>query len=110
MKILTMKEALYMLINGQIYKSGQDDILCWCVLPHECQLIINEAHVGATTGHFEVDTIVKKILQAGLRWPTLTKYFKTQLLKCDKFQRMGRPLKQNEIPLIFVNLILTFEI
>ena len=105
-----MKETPYTLINGSLYKLGQDDILRRYVLPYECQLTINEAHAGAAGGHFQVDTTIKKILQARLWWPTINRDCKSQLLKCDKCQRMGKPLKKNEMPLIFVNPSLTFEI
>lgn len=59
-----MKETPYSLINGSLYKLGHDNVLCWCVLPHECQSVINEAYVGASGGQFQVETTIKKILQA----------------------------------------------
>lgn len=50
------------------------------------------------------------ILQDGSWWPTLNKDYKTQLKKCDKCQRLDRPLKQHELPLMSINLSMTFEI
>ena len=52
----------------------------------------------------------KKIIQVVLLWPTLHKYCKSQLMKCDNCQRLGRPLKQHEMPLMSINPSLTFEI
>lgn len=34
-KILAIKATPYTLINGSLYKLGQDDVLRRCVLPHE---------------------------------------------------------------------------
>ena len=68
-----MKEAPYTLINQKLYKLVQDDICHQGMLPKECESIIDEAHVGAIEGNFQVYTTVKKILQAGLCWPTLNR-------------------------------------
>lgn len=65
-KILIIKAARYTLINGNLYSLGLDDILHRCALEHERQYIIQEAHSVATTGHFSVETTIKRILQAGL--------------------------------------------
>ena len=72
-QILAMKAAPYSLINGFLYKMGLDDILRRCVLEHERNNIMHEAHYGPTRGHFQADTIAKKIQQSGLWWPTLYK-------------------------------------
>lgn len=57
-----------------------------------------------------IETTTKEILQASLWWPTLNKDCKEQLMKCDKCQRLGRPLKKHEITLMSINPNLTFEI
>ena len=51
-KILAMKVTPFTLINGSLYKLGLDDVLHWCVLEHERQDIIKEAHPRAIGGHF----------------------------------------------------------
>ena len=104
-----MKEP-YLIINGSLYNLGHDDVLHQCALPHECQSIINQAHAEAVGRHFQAETTIEKILQARLWWPTLNNDCKSQLQKYDKCQRIGRPLKYNEIPLVLVNPSLTFEI
>ena len=50
---------------------GSDEILRRCVLEHDQQMILNEAHVCVTRGHYVAKSIVRKILQEGLWWPTL---------------------------------------
>ena len=47
-QILAMKAAPYSLINGFLYKMGIDDILRRCVLEHERDNIMYEAHYGPT--------------------------------------------------------------
>ena len=105
-----MKAAPYSLINGFLYKMGLDDILRRCVLEHERNNIMHEAHYGPTEGHFQADTSDKKIQQSRLWWLTLHKDFKKIVSKCDRCQRLGRPLPSTEMSLISVNPSLTFEI
>ena len=47
-QMLAMKAAPYSLINGFLYKMGLDDILRRCVLEHERDNIMYEAHYGTT--------------------------------------------------------------
>ena len=65
-QILAMKAAQYSLINGFLYKMGLDDILRRCVLEHERNNIMYEAHYGPAGGHFQADTTAKKIQQSWL--------------------------------------------
>ena len=67
-QILAMKAAPYSLINGFLYKMGLDEVLRWCVLEHEQENIMYEAHHGPAGGHFQSDTTAKKIQQLGLWW------------------------------------------
>ena len=60
-QILAMKVAPYSLINRFLYKMGLDDILRWCVLEHEIENIMHEAHSRLVGGHFQVDITAKKI-------------------------------------------------
>ena len=45
-QILAMKATPYNLINGFLYKMGLDDILRICILEHERNNIMYEAHYG----------------------------------------------------------------
>jgi hypothetical protein len=48
-------------MNGYLYKLGpNNDVLRICVLEHERDSIIEEAHVGLIGGNFHVDTTTKK--------------------------------------------------
>ena len=59
-QILAMKAAPYTLINGFLYKMGFDELLRQCVLEHERENIMHEAHYGPGGGHFQLDTTAKK--------------------------------------------------
>ena len=109
-QILAMKVAPYNLINVFLYKMGLDDILRRCVLEHERDNIMHEAHYGPARGHFQADTAAKKIQQSGLWWPTLYKDWKKFVSQFDRCQRLGKPLLSTEMPLMSVNPSLTFEI
>ena len=81
-----MKDAPYSLINGFLYKMGLDDILRRCVLEHEKDNMMYEAHYGLERGHFQADTTTKKIQQSEIWWPTLYKDFKKFVSQCDRCQ------------------------
>ena len=66
-QILAMKAAPYSLINGFLYKKkGLDDILRRCMLEHERDNIMYEAHYGPAGEHFQANTTSKKIQHSGL--------------------------------------------
>ena len=87
-----------------------DDILRRCILEHERDNIMCEAHYVLAGGHFQADTTANKIQHSGLWWSTLYKDCKNFVSQCDICQRLGRPLPSTEIPLISVNPSFTFEI
>ena len=60
-QILAMKAAPYSIINGFLHKMGLDDILRRCILEHERDNIMYEAHYGMVGEHFQADTTAKKI-------------------------------------------------
>ena len=65
-KKLVVKVADFTLIAGQLYKLGPDEVLRRCVMPHEKDAIIKEAHSRTAGGHFAGKPTTQKILAAGL--------------------------------------------
>ena len=51
-KQLVVKALDFHLIIGHIYKLGPNEIMRWCVLPHEQGKILVEAHAGVVGGHY----------------------------------------------------------
>ena len=94
-----MKAANFTLIAGHLYKLGPDEVLRKCIMPHEKEAIIREAHSGTAGGHFAGKPTAQKILTAGLWWPTLHKDTKDFCRCYDICQRVGKPSWRDEMPL-----------
>lgn len=99
-KQLVVKASDYQLIAGHLYKRIPDEILCRCVLDHEKDSILEEAHGGIAGGHYAGKAMAHKILRVGLWWPTLHKDAKGYCQACDVFQRMGNPSTRDDMPLV----------
>ncbi len=50
--------------DGMLYQIGLDNKLGQCVTTYEAQKIFWELHEGCVGGHFAMDVITKKILDA----------------------------------------------
>jgi len=96
---LVVKAADFTLIARQLYKLGLDEVLHRCVMPHEKEAIIREAHPGTAGGHFAGKPTAQKILATGLWWPTLHKDTKDFCRCYDICQRVGKPSRRDEMPL-----------
>jgi len=99
-KELVVKAVEFSLIEGHLYMMGPDAILHRYVPKHERNMILREAHVGETSGHYARKDIAEKILRAGLSWPKLHKDTKGFYRACDVCQRIGKHLRRNEIPFV----------
>jgi hypothetical protein len=70
-KQLVVCVADFSLIVGQLYKMGPYDILKRCCMEVERPLILEKSHEGIAGGHYAGKAIARKVLRAGLWWPTL---------------------------------------
>lgn len=86
------------MIEGLLYKKGPDGILR-CVMEEEIPRVLRESHEGLAGGHMGPDATARKILLAGLWWPTLYTDAREWVLSCDTCQRVGKPLKRDFMPL-----------
>ena len=86
---LALRSRDFTIIAGQLYKKGIDQICRRCVPKHEKIGILKEAHQGITKGHQAAEITKRKILQAGLWWPTLSKDAHFFIKNCDLCQRLG---------------------
>ena len=66
-----VKASDFQLIASQLYKLGPDEIFRQCVLSHEQRNILEEGHAGVAGGHYGGRATTRKLLRAGLWWPTL---------------------------------------
>jgi hypothetical protein len=76
-----------------------DGVLWHCVVEHERQTILVEAHDGITGGNYERKSTTHNVLHVGLWWPPLHKDAKEYCQTCDVFQRVRKPSRRDEIPL-----------
>jgi hypothetical protein len=97
---LVVRAIDYQPIAGHLYNMGSYKILRRCVLEHERPRILVEAHEGIAGGHYAVKYTTQKVLCTGLCWPTVHRDAKEYYQKCDVCQRVGKPNRRDEIPLI----------
>ena len=69
---------------------------------HEKNRILMEAHQGITGGHEAAEITKRKILQAGLWWPTMSKDAHFFTKNCDLCQRLGQPTDTDRMPIYLV--------
>lgn len=65
-KHLVTKSTNYQLIAGKLSKLGEDGILRRCILEHEQQELLREAHEGMAGGHYVEKPTMHKVLHARL--------------------------------------------
>ena len=99
-KQLVVKASDFQLIVGQLYKHGLDEILRRCILPHEQGPIVKEAHAGIAGGLYGGWDTTRKVFPTGLWWPTLHNDVAEYARSYDVFQRVGKPSRRDEMPLV----------
>jgi len=78
---------------------GNDEILHRYVPEFERGQVLAEAHGGVAGGHYVDRATTEKILHARLWWPTLHQDLKAYYRACDICQRIGKPLRRDEMSL-----------
>lgn len=76
-----------------------DQVIWRCAREDETYDVLKACHDEPFGSHFIAKRATFKILTTGYYWPTLHKDASQYTRKCDKYQRMGRPTKSNEMPL-----------
>ena len=76
----------YQLIVGQLYKLGIDEVLRTCILKHEREDILRDAHEGTVGGNYVGKPIMHKIMHTRLWWPTIFRDTKEYCEACDVCQ------------------------
>ncbi len=73
----------FTIIDGKLYKQGQDQILCQCLHDDDISVILWERHEGVGGIHFSMDITTQKVLDAKYWWPTLHKDAQYHCHSCD---------------------------
>ena len=88
-KRLAYRAIRFQLVQGKLYRLGNDSRLRQVISDSQARMILQELHKGNAGGHFFQDNTVRKVLDAGYWWPTLYKdtyqYFQT----CHECQKTG---------------------
>jgi len=105
---LVVRATDYQLIAGHLYKMDLDQLLRHCILRHERNDGLWEFHAGVARGQVGDKATTRKILQEGLWWLTIHKDSKEFSKNCDVCQRVGKTLRQDELPLNPAHIVKIF--
>lgn len=86
---LTFRSSNFVIVAGQLYNKGIGQVLQRCVPKHKKRWVILEANQRILRGHQAMEVTKRKILQARLWWPTMSKYVYNIVKQCDMCQRIG---------------------
>lgn len=101
--------ALYSWVNDELYRTGSDLIIKRCVREDELPNILKACHDEPCGGHFVDTRNTYKILHLGYYWSSIFKDTREYIKRCDRFERMGKPVSTDEMTLQPQILIEPFE-
>ncbi|WKA10589.1 hypothetical protein VitviT2T_028154 [Vitis vinifera] len=93
-----------------LFKYCANHIIRKCVPEEEQQGILNHCHENACGGHFASQKTVVKVLQSGFCWPSLFKDAHTMCRSCDRFQRLGKLTRRNQMPMNPILIVDLFDV
>ena len=96
---IIQQSATYSWIEGNLYHIGPDFQIRRCVREDEVFEILKACHEEPYGGHSAEKRTRYKVLSIGYYWPMIFQDAKKFVKGCDSFQRMGQPLKSDEMPL-----------
>jgi hypothetical protein len=99
-KWLVVRIVEYRLIAGHLYKLGADGIMRRYVMENERSMVLAEAHEGIVAGHYAGKGTTQKVVCTRLWFPIVHKDAKEEFHTYDVCQRVGKPSRMDEIPLI----------
>ncbi len=80
---LAKKAKPFILKEGIMYIVGKDTKMRRCLTISKTQIVLKELHEGVVGGHFAIDIITKKNLDARYWWPILFENIHDFCKKCD---------------------------
>ena len=103
------QSARYSWIIGDLFYTGNDLIIRRCIREDEILDILKACHDEPCGGHFADKRTTYKVFHLGFYWPTLFIDAKKYVRSCDNWQRIGKPVARDEMPLQPQVLIKPFE-
>jgi hypothetical protein len=98
-KLIVQHRARFTWIGGYLFHTRSDIQIQRCIRDDEIHDVLKACHDEPCGGHFAYRRIGHKVLQMGYYWPLIFKDAKKYVQAYDKFQRMGRPGQDDEMPL-----------
>ena len=93
-----------------LFKYCADQIIRKCVPEQEQQGILSHCLESACGGHFAYQKIAMKVLQSGFSWPSLFKYAHAMCKSCDRYQRLGKLTRRNQMPMNPILIVDLFDV
>ena len=103
------QSARYSWIRRDIFYTGNYLIIRRCVREDGILDILKACHDNPCVGHFADKITTYKVLCLGYYWPTLVRDAKKYVRSCENYQRMGKLVARDEMPLQPQVLIEPFE-
>ncbi|KAI3515815.1 hypothetical protein L1887_14720 [Cichorium endivia] len=88
----------YVWDDPYLWKHCPDQVIRRCVPQHEHQSVLQFCHEYACGGHFGPNRTLRKILECGLFWPTMTRDCYIFCKSCDRCQRTGNISQKDQMP------------
>ncbi|RVW18341.1 Transposon Ty3-G Gag-Pol polyprotein [Vitis vinifera] len=96
--------------NYLVTSEVPNQIIRKCVHEEEQQGILSHCHESACGGHFASQKIAMKVLQSGFSWPSLFKDGHVMCRSCDRFQRLGKLTRRNQMPMNPILIVDLFDV
>ena len=91
--------ARYFWIRGDFFYTRNDLIIRRCIREDPILDILKACHDEPCDSHFAYKRTTYKVLRLRYNWPTLFRDTKKYVRSCDSFQRMGKPVARDEMPI-----------
>ena len=61
-RVLLRKCGPFTMLKGNLYRRGNNDLLRRCVTDHDVVVILEQAHCGSRSSHFNQESTTRKVL------------------------------------------------
>jgi hypothetical protein len=101
-KRLKQRARGYVVVNGELYKSGATEPWLRCITSEKGLELLKEIHSGFCSAHIGTRALAGKAIKQGFYWPTINIDAKKLVRECEACQKMTN---QQNIPSMPVHLI-----
>jgi ribonuclease HI len=101
-KRLKQRARGYIVVNGELYKSGVTEPWLRCITSEKGLELLREFHSGFCGAHIGTMALAGKAIKQGFYWPTINVDAKALVRQCEACQKMAN---QQNLPSMPVHLI-----